>query len=170
LDRAGTAAAFATGLAAVGMAAYHLLTPGSPAATFGSPEDWLRDLLFLGYLVASVAAVAAARRSSLASRAAALLVGAGYGLIAVGVVAGLVLQEDPDWFFVLGGPGLLLSAAGFVTWAVAAGRGRRLPWWAALWCGVGGLVAVFGAELGTSLLIGLFWLWLGATGRDGRTE
>jgi hypothetical protein len=152
--------AAATGLTAIGLAVYHLVTPGSPQATFGSFSDWLRDLLFLGYLVLSVAAISAAHRTRVAPRAAFLLVTAGYGLIALGVAAGLVLQEDPSWFFVLGGPGILLSVAGFLTWAVLGARRRMLPVWGAVWCAVGGMFAILGAEAGLSAVVGSFWLWL----------
>jgi hypothetical protein len=147
-------------LTAAGIAAYQALTPGSPGATFGSLNDWARDLLFLGYLVASVLAVRASRRAGLAPRAASLLITFGYGAIAVGVSAGLVLQEDPDWFMVLGGPGNLAALAGFVTWAIWGVRTRTLPAWAALLCGVGGLVAVLFAEFGTSILIASFWCYV----------
>lgn len=152
--------AAAAGLAALGMTAQQLLTPGPPQATFGSLSDWLRDLAFLAYLGLSVAAMASARQRGLAPRAAVALVATGYGLIFIGVIAGLILQEDPSWFFVLGGPGILLSLAGFITWAVVSGRSRTLPPWAAVWCGLGGLLAILGAEVGLSAVIGLFWLWL----------
>jgi hypothetical protein len=72
----------------------------------------------------------------------------------------MLLRDDPDWFFVLGGPGNLLAAAGFVTWAIWSRRRRVLPLFAALLCGVGGVVAVLFSELGTSVLIGAFFLWL----------
>lgn len=159
------APAVVAGLAALGMAAYQLLTPGRPQATFGSVSDWLRDLLFLGYLIATVAAVVVGRSRAHVPTAAAGLVSVGYGLLVVGVLAGLVLQEDPSWFFVLGGPGLLLGAAGFVTWGVVGGRRRLLPVWAAAWCAVGGLFAIVGSEAGLSAIIGTFWLWYAASWR-----
>lgn len=88
------------------------------------------------------------------------LIGTGYGAIIVGVAAGMALREDPDWFFVLGGPGNLLAIGGFLTWAVWGRRRRVLPLFAALLCGVGGTVAVLFSEFGTSVLIGAFFLWL----------
>jgi hypothetical protein len=169
---AGIAAAVIAGLAAIGLATFHLVTPGGPQATFGSLADWLRDLGFLAYLLGSVVAVVSAGSEQLAPTATVRLVGAGYGLIGLGVIAGLLLQDDPDWFFLLGGPGLLLSAAGFITWAIVSGRRGTLPAWAAVWVGIGGLVAIIGAEAGTSLVIGLFWLWYVAriAGRTRRSS
>jgi hypothetical protein len=150
----------AAGVTAIGLAIYQVATPGSPAAEYGSVLDWVRELLFLGYLVGAVATVLASRRAGLCSRAASRLIGVGYGAIAAGVAAGMALREDPDWFFVLGGPGNLLAIGGFVTWAVWGQRRRVLPLFAALLCGVGGTVAVLFAEFGTSVLIGAFFLWL----------
>lgn len=155
---AGLAAA--TGLSALGMAAYQLATPGAPQAAFGSLSDWIRDLLFLAYLMLTVAALVVARARGIAPGPVLGLVGAGHCLIAVGVTVGLVLQEDPSWFVVLGGPGVLLSVVGFVTWAVVGARRGTLPTWAAVWCALGGLVAILGSETGLSAIVGTFWLWL----------
>ena len=148
------------GLTAIALAVYQVATPGSPEASFDSAGDWLREGLFAAYLVLATATTLLAHRQGLAPRAAAVLVGLGYGAIAVGVAAGMALRDDPDWFMVLGGPGNLLAAAGFVTWAVWGRRHRVLPVFAVALCGVGGVVAVLFAELGTSVLVGAFFLWL----------
>jgi hypothetical protein len=150
----------ATGLLAIALAVYQVATPGNPTADYDSALDWLREGLFTTYLVAAITAVIVAARAGLAPRAAAVLVGVGYGAISVGVVVGMVLRDDPEWFMLLGGPGNLLAAAGFVTWAVWGRRRQVLPLFAALLCGVGGVVAVLFSELGTSVLIGAFFCWL----------
>lgn len=137
-------------------------------ALYTSAWQVVRDVGLLAYLLATIAAVELARRRSTVGAVAARLVQGGYGLIAIGVIAGFVLQDDPDWFFVLAGPGLLASAAGFVTWAVQARRRRLLPLWAALLLGIGGVTAIAGAELGTGVLIGSFWLYQAfGTEREG---
>ena len=162
-ERPGWLAAAATiaGLAGIAMALYQVATPGPPGSDFDSWDDFvLRDGLLLVYLLASIAAVTGAWRAGLATRISAQLVGVGYGLISVGVVASLALRDDPDWFFALGGPGILLSAAGFVVLAVSGVRRSRLPVWAALLAGVGGLVAIVMAELGTTVLVASFWLYV----------
>ena len=154
-------AAAIAGVAGIGMAIYQVATPGPPGSDFDSCDDFvLRDGLFLVYLLASIAAVTGAWRAGLATRVSARLVAVGYGLISVGVVASIALREDPDWFFALGGPGILLSAAGFVILAVSGVRRSRLPVWAALLAGVGGLVAIVMAELGTTVLVASFWLYV----------
>jgi len=148
------------GAAALLMAIYQVATPGSPEASYDSVLDWGRELVFLTYLVTSVLAAVQAYRQGVAPRATAVLLAVGYGAIAVGVTAGMVLREDPEWFMVLGGPGNLLGMAAFVTWAVWGRRRRVLPTAVALLCGVGGVVAVLGSELGTSVLIAGFWFYL----------
>jgi hypothetical protein len=155
------------GATAAAMAIYQVARPGSEAATFDSVLDWLREGLFLTYLLGSILTMVFATRTGLATRAPALLVSAGYGLIAIGVLVGMALQKDPDWFFVLAGPGLLASTTGFVWFAVSGFRRRVLPGWAALLAGVGGATAIAMSELGTSILIGAFWLWVAA--ESGKT-
>ena len=70
------------------------------------------------------------------------------------------MPSGPEWFFVLAGPGILASVVGFVWWAVTAGRRGQFPRWLAVLLAVGGLTAIVGAELGTTVLIGAFWLAL----------
>lgn len=160
----GRAVTIAAGILAIGLAIYQVAKPGAPdGAIYESVWDYVRELGFLGFLLTSAAAVEVARRRNLAPRRAGLLVPIGYGLIAAGVTAGLIVREELDWFFVLAGPGLLLSAVGFVAWAVWARRGRVLPSWAIALLAVGGLTAIVMSELGTSVLIGSFWLFLATT-------
>jgi hypothetical protein len=153
------------GIAAIAMAVYQVATPGTPHATFDSFSDWLRESLFLTYLLASIAGLAMTRRDGITAKIPTWMVQAGYGLIAVGAAAGMILRDDPDWFFVLAGPGLLLSTIGFIWLAINALRRRTLPLWAAALAGFGGAVAILMAELGTSVLIGAFWLYVASHGR-----
>lgn len=166
LSSSTPALAVSAGVAAVALAVYQVATPGSPQPTFETFTDWLREALFVAYLAASVGAVLGARRRALAPPAAAWSIGLGYGAVLVGVLYGMVTQDDPDWFFLLAGPGNLLAIAGFVVWAVWGYRTKVLPPWAALLCGVGGLVAVLLAELGTSVLVAGFWFFLAARARS----
>ncbi len=161
-QRTQRVAALTTGGAAVVMAIYQVATPGAPTATYESWSDFLREFLMLAYLTGSIAAMWAAWRTGLASRSAFLLVTVGYALITVGVAIGLLLREDLEWFFVLAAPGLLLSGMGFLVFAVTAWRASALPRWAALLAGVGGFFAIVLAELGTTVLIGSFWLYVGS--------
>jgi hypothetical protein len=160
------APATAAGSAAIALAVYQVAVPGTPSASFDSVLDWVREGLFLIYLLASVAAVVIARRSGLAPAATAALLAIGYGLIATGVAIGMVLRDDPDWFFLLAGPGLLASSAAFVLWAWIGWRSRVLPAYDVLLCLVGGLTAIALAELGTSVLVGAHWLYVAARLRN----
>lgn len=156
----GPALCATAGITALGLAVYQVATPGTPSASYDTVADFVREGLLLAWLAASVLAAGLAERAGLAPRAAARLIGVGYGLIFVGVAVGVALRDDPDWFMLLGGPGQLLSMAGFVTWMVWALRGRRLPMPLALLGGVGGLVAILGSEIGLSVLIAGFWFGL----------
>ena len=149
------------GVAAIGLALYQVASPGGPAPTYSSVSDWTREGLFAGYLAGAIAAALVARRAGLAPRVAGL-VPLGYLLVLVGVTAGMVLREDPDWFVVLGGPGVLLSTLGFIAWGVVGWRRGLLPGSVALLAGLGGPLGILGSELGLSVLVGGFWLWLAA--------
>jgi hypothetical protein len=154
-----TAVVIGAGLSAIAMALTQVLTPGPPTADYESASGLAREGLTLVLLLFSVAAVLVSRRLGDLPGRGPLLVAVGYGLLVVGVAAGLALQEDPEWFAVLGLPGNLLASIGFIVAALAGWRSRRIPGWAALLLGVGGFVAILGAELGTTVLVGCYWLW-----------
>jgi hypothetical protein len=154
-----TAAVIGAGLSAIAMALTQVLTPGPPTADYESLSGLAREGLTLALLLFSIAAVLVSRRLGDLPGKGSLFVALGYGLLVVGVAAGLALREDPEWFAVLGLPGNLLASIGFIVAALAGWRSRRIPGWAAALLGVGGFVAILGAELGTTVLIGCYWLW-----------
>ncbi len=154
-----SAAVIGAGLSAIAMALTQVLTPGPPTADYESASGLAREGLTLTLLVFSIAAALVSRRLGDLPGKGPLLVAVGYGLLVVGVAAGLALREDPEWFAVLGLPGNLLASIGFIVAALAGWRSRRIPGWAAVLLGVGGFVAILGAELGTTVLIGCYWLW-----------
>jgi hypothetical protein len=154
-----SAAPIAAGLAAITMALTLVLTPGSPAADYETAAGLAHEALTLLYLSLSIAAVLVSRALGDLPGKGPLLVAVGYGLLVVGVGAGLALREDPEWFAILGLPGNLLASIGFIVAALAGWRSRRIPGWAALLLGVGGFIAILAAEFGTTVLIGCYWLW-----------
>ena len=154
-----SAAPIAAGLAAIAMALTLVLTPGAPTADYETASGLAREALMLVYLFTSIAAVLVSRRLGDLPGKGPLLVAVGYGLLVIGVAAGLVLREDPEWFAVLGLPGNLLAGIGFVVAGLAGWRSRRIPGWAALLLGVGGFFAILASEFGTTVLIGCYWLW-----------
>jgi hypothetical protein len=153
------AAVIGAGLSAIAMALTQVLTPGPPTADYESASGVAREALTLVLLLFSIAAVLVSRRLGDLPGRGPLFVAVGYGLLVVGVAAGLALREDPEWFAVLGLPGNLLASIGFIVAALAGWRARRIPGWAALLLGVGGFVAILGSEFGTTVLIGCYWLW-----------
>ena len=164
----GSVAMVLAGAFAIALAVLMVMVEGPPEFRLETATDWMRELGFVGYLVASVVSVGAVRRLRHIPRVPAVLIQVGYGLLVIGVTAGLVLGEDPDWFFVLGGPGNLMAGVGFVWWGIWASVTRTLPVWLAVLGGVGGFVAVLGSEFGTGVLIGSFWIAMAV--REGRGD
>jgi hypothetical protein len=154
-----TAAPIGAGLAAITMALTLVLTPGPPAADYETASGLAHEALTLLYLVLSIAAALVSRRLGDLPGRGPMLVAVGYGLLVIGVAAGLALREDPEWFAILGLPGNLLASIGFVVAALAGWRSKSIPGWAALLLGAGGFVAILGGELGLTVLIGCYWLW-----------
>lgn len=154
------------GVAAIGLAIYQVTSSGTPEASFDSVADWLREGLSVTYLLVSIFALELGTRDGWASTTPTRMVQAGYGLIAVGIGTGMALRDDPDWFFVIAGPGLLLSTIGFVAIGWLAVRRKSLPLWAGVLAGVGGAFAIIMAEFGTSVLIGAFWCYIAARARE----
>lgn len=156
------------GVCAVGLAIYHVATPGLPGgAVYVSFADYFREVGFLLFLVATIAAVVGMPAAGITNRLGTRLVAGGYSLIAAGVAIGLVVRQELDWFFVLAGPGLLLSTVGFIVLAVGIWRRSSLPRWAAVLAGVGGALAIIMTEFGTGVLIGAFWLFVAASASEG---
>jgi hypothetical protein len=155
-------AAIVVAIASIVGAVYQQTTTGPPGATYETVGDYVREFAFLTYLVGTIVAIRAARSVGMITRNPSWLIVIGYGLITLGVTIGLALRDDPDWFFLLGGPGNLLAAIGFVAWGVIAGRRGVFPWWLAALCIVGSIVAVLFAEFGTGIVISAFWLVIAA--------
>lgn len=127
-----------------------------------SPIDYVNDGTFAVSLICTAAAVIGVHLAGIAPRPAALLVATGYLLVAVGVIPALVLGYSPDWFVVVGLPGNLLAIIGMVWLGVAIIRRHTLPVWAGVLAILGGLFAVATAEIGTSVIAGIFWLYIAA--------
>ncbi|MBW3621701.1 MAG: hypothetical protein KY461_15770, partial [Actinobacteria bacterium] len=107
------------GVCAIGLAIYHVATPGlTGGAVYVSFADYFREVGFLLFLVATIAAVVGMPAAGITNRLGTRLVAGGYFLIAAGVAIGLAVRQELDWFFVLAGPGLLLSTVGFIVLAV----------------------------------------------------
>lgn len=158
--RAGAWAASAT---AAALALVLVLREGPSKPDFSDPLQYVQDGLFLAYLVTASIALVLAARAGLVARTAARLVALGYGLLVIGVAAGMVLREDPEWFAFIGGPGNLLAGIGFVVLAVAAARRRTLRVPLAVFGGVAGFFAVLFSEFGSGVLVAVFFACLALT-------
>jgi hypothetical protein len=160
------ASAMIAGASAILLAIYQVATPGAPGgAVYESLADYVREIGVLVFLIATIVTVVIAARTGLSNRTGPGLIATGYSLITVGVTIGLLLREELDWFFVLAGPGLLLSTVGFIVFAVGIWRRNSLPRWAAVLAGIGGLVAIIMSEFGSGVLIGSFWIFVASNTR-----
>ena len=158
LSTPGRVLAAVAGLCAIGLAVYGAVSTAPPSADYETFGGNAREIAFLVYLLASTGAMGATRRADIASRRAMRLINVGYGLVAVGVMAGMILREDPDWFAAVGIPGNLLAMAGWISFGIASARTHRLPRWLATLAAIGGVFAVLFADFGSGVLIGWFWL------------
>jgi hypothetical protein len=158
------------GLLALVMAIYLVGSNGGPE-DLSSTASRLSYTLFGAYLAASAVGAFVAARMRLAPPATPWLVGAGYGLVLVAVVALNVMAREPSWFLLLAGPGQLLAMIGFGLWAVWGKRTGVFNLAVALLCGVGAVTAIIGSEAGLSVLIAGFWFALAARrGRGGEVS
>lgn len=129
--------------------------------------DYLNDGSFSLALIATAVTCQHLLRLG-AARTPVRLVQAGYLLVAVGVVAGLVLGHSPAWFAAVGVPGNLLALVGMVWLGIHGLVRRTLPRPLAALAIPAGLLAVIGAEFGTSLVAALFWLLVARADADAR--
>jgi hypothetical membrane protein len=141
-----------------------------------SPIDYVNDGTFTVALVSTAVAVIGLHLAGIAPRPAALLVAGGYLLVAVGVFVGLLQGHSPRWFAAVGVPGNLLAVIGMVWMGITMIRRCPLPVWAGVLAILAGLFAVVTAENGTSVIAGVFWLYIGtqlfapAHGKIGATQ
>ena len=142
----------------LGLAIYSAISTAPPSADYATFWGNVREIAFMIYLVTAALGARALGRTGLFSSWGTRLVCAGYLVVALGVAAGFVLREDPDWFFVFGVPGNLLAIIGWAAVGFTGVRGRDLPLWTAVLAGLGGVFAVVFADFGTGALVGLLWL------------
>jgi hypothetical protein len=127
-----------------------------------SPIDYLNVIAFTIALVATAIAAVGLYRTGFVGRIPAALVAIGYSLLAFGVAVGILLGESPEWFWVVGLPGNLMALIGMVWLGISIMRRKTLPVWVGVLAIAGGLFAVVMAEFGTSVIAGVFWLYIGS--------
>lgn len=154
----GTAATVG-GLAFVGLAVSNLANPPFDG-TFDSTPEYVHEALGLTTAL-MIAGLFALRRLQGAPRGAVGMAAAGHLLIVLGIAIGLALGEDPEWFFAVAGPGLLLWLIGTVRLGVHTWRAGVLPRWTAVALALTIPVGMMLGEIGGSVVPGVLWVYLG---------
>jgi hypothetical protein len=126
-----------------------------------SPIEYLNDAFGSAALALTIPGLLALRGVQGAPRAAVETAVTGQLLILIGVLAGLLLGEDPSWFPIVGIPGNLLWLIGTVRIARHTWRARVFPRWTAIALALTVPVGMVLGEFGGSALPGVLWIYLG---------
>ena len=161
--------AMAYGAAALVMgAAQAVRPPEDTVAAIDAPMRWLLALFAVSLLLVSPAHLALARfaRGTLGGRLAA----AGTPLLAVGAMSSAVNGEDLAFFPAIAMVANGLWLVGSVVLGVSLWRARRVPRWVAVLLPVSMPVTLVLSQMGSGLLVGAFWVTLGALMATGKLD
>lgn len=163
---AGGRAALAYGFLAMAVGAAQAVRAGDTSAQIATGMRWILVVFALSLLVVVPAhlALGAFARSSLGARLAA----AGTPLLALGAASSAVNGEDLAWFPAVAVVANALWLAGSVTLGVSLWRAGRVARWVAVLLPVSMPATLFFSQLGSGLVVGTFWVALGALMVSGR--
>lgn len=152
-------ASLGAALAFLVLTAIHL-THGTFDAELTSTVDYLNDGAFTAALLLSIPGLLMLERWN-APRRPVVVAAVGQALVAVGVLAGLMAGESPDWFAAVGVPGNLAAFAGTLLLSHWAWRSRALPRWAAVALALSVPAGVGLGEFGGSIVPAALWAYVG---------
>jgi hypothetical protein len=161
--------AMAYGAAALVMgAAQAVRPPEDTVAAIDTPMRWLLALFAVSLLLVSPAHLALARfaRGPLGGR----LVALGTPLLAVGAMSSAVNGEDLAFFPAVAMAANALWLVGSVVLGVSLWRAGRVPRWVAVLLPVSMPVTLVLSQMGSGLLVGTFWVTLGALMTTGNLD
>lgn len=161
--------AMAYGAAALVMGAAQAVRPPEDAvAAIDTPMRWLLALFAVSLLLVSPAHLALARfaRGPLGGRLAAV----GTPLLAVGAMSSAVNGEDLAFFPAVAMVANALWLVGSVVLGVSLWRAGRAPRWVAVLLPVSMPVTLVLSQMGSGLLVGAFWVTLGALMATGHLD
>lgn len=161
--------AVAYGVAALVMgAAQAVRPPEDTVAAIDMPMRWLLALFAVSLLLVSPAHLALARfaRGPWGGRLAAV----GTPLLAVGAMSSAVNGEDLAFFPAVAMVANALWLVGSVVLGVSLWKAGRVPRWVAVLLPVSMPVTLVLSQLGSGLLVGAFWVTLGALMATGHLD
>jgi hypothetical protein len=161
--------AIAYGAAALVMgAAQAVRPPEDTVAAIDTPMRWLLALFAVSLVAVAPAHLALARfaRGTLGGRLAA----AGTPLLAVGAMSSALNGEDLAFFPAIAMVANALWLVGSVVLGVSLWRAGRVPRWVAVLLPVSMPVTLALSQMGSGLLVGAFWVALGALMATGNLD
>lgn len=154
------ACAIAAGLSGLALAVIQL-TSGPFDGNYERTADYLNDFALVGLLAFAIGGELGLRRSQGSAPWAIRTAIAGQCLLIIGISIGIALGDDPDWFFVIGGPGQLLWLTGTIGLGVQIWRTGVYPRWTAAGIALSVPFGIIGSEIGLTAVVGVTWLFLG---------
>jgi hypothetical protein len=164
--RAGGRAAVTYGLLAMAVGAAQAVRVGDTSVQIATGMRWILAVFAVSLLVLVPAHLALGRfaRSPLGARIAAV----GTPLLAVGAASSAVNGQDLAWFPVVAVVANGLWLVGSVLLGASLWRARRAPRWVAVLLPVSMPVTLVLSQAGSGLVVGAFWLAVGALMLSGR--
>ncbi len=165
----GGRAAVAYGLLAMGIGAAQAVRSGDTSVQIATGMRWILVVFSVSLLVIVVAHLGLARYAR--SAWGAVVAGVGTPLLAVGATSSAVNGSDLSWFPVVAVVANGLWLTGSVMLGVSLWRAGRVPRWTAVLLPASVPVTLVLSQLGSGLVVGLFWVLVGTgmlAGRLGR--
>ena len=165
----GGRAAVAYGLLAMGVGAAQAVRSGDTAVQIATGMRWILVVFSVSLLVVVVAHLGLARYAR--SAWGAVVAAVGTPLLAVGAMSSAVNGSDLSWFPVVAVVANGLWLTGSVMLGLSLWRARRVPRWIAVLLPLSMPVTLVLSQLGSGLVVGLFWVVVGTkmlAGRFGR--
>jgi hypothetical protein len=165
---AGGRAALAYGFLAMGIGAAQAVRTGDTSVQIATGMRWILVAFAVSLVVVVPAhlALGVLARSPLGARLAAV----GTPLLAVGAMSSAINGQDLAWFPAVAVVANALWLVGSVTLGVSLWRAGQVPRWVAVLLPISMPVTLFLSQLGGGLVVGAFWVAVGALMVSGQLD
>ena len=164
----GGRAAVTYGLLSMGVGAAQAVRSGDTSVQIAAGMRWILVVFSVSLLVLVVAHLGVARHAR--SAWGAVVAGLGTPLLAVGAMSSAVNGSDLSWFPMVAVVANGLWLVGSVMLGVSLWRARRVPRWTAVLLPVSMPMTLVLSQLGSGLVVGLFWVAVGSGMLAGRFD